>query len=33
VPVQGTYELDRAAEALHALGTSHTQGKLAVAIA
>ena len=33
VPVQGTYELDRAAEALQALGTSHTRGKLAVAIA
>jgi len=33
VPVQATYELDRAAEALQALGTTHTQGKLAIRIA
>jgi NADPH:quinone reductase len=33
VPVQGTYELDRAAEALQAIGTTHTQGKLAIRIA
>ena len=30
VPVQATYELDRAGEALQALGTTHTQGKLAI---
>jgi NADPH2:quinone reductase len=33
VPVQDTYELDRAGEALQALGTTHTQGKLAIRIA
>ncbi len=33
VPVQDTYELDRAPEALQALGTTHTQGKLAIRIA
>ena len=33
VPVQATYELDRAAEALQAIGTTHTQGKLAIRIA
>ena len=30
VPVQATYDLDRAPEALTALGTTHTQGKLAI---
>jgi NADPH:quinone reductase-like Zn-dependent oxidoreductase len=33
VPVQATYELDRATEALQALGTTHTQGKLAIRVA
>jgi NADPH:quinone reductase-like Zn-dependent oxidoreductase len=33
VPVQETYELDRAPEALQALGSTHTQGKLAIRIA
>jgi NADPH:quinone reductase-like Zn-dependent oxidoreductase len=33
VPVQGTYEFDRAPEALQALGTTHTQGKLGIGIA
>jgi NADPH2:quinone reductase len=33
VPVQDTYELDRAAEALQALGNTHTQGKLAIRVA
>ena len=33
VPIQATYTLDRAGEALLALGTTHTQGKLAVEIA
>jgi NADPH2:quinone reductase len=33
VPVQGTYPLERATEALKALATSHTQGKLAIRIA
>ncbi len=33
VPIQDTYELDRAGEALAALGTTHTQGKLAIRIA
>jgi NADPH2:quinone reductase len=33
VPVQDTYPLDRAAEALRALDTSHTQGKLAIRVA
>jgi NADPH2:quinone reductase len=32
VPVQATYELDRAAEALPALATTHTQGKLAIRV-
>ena len=32
VPVQDTYELDRAAEALQALGATHTQGKLAIRV-
>jgi NADPH:quinone reductase len=33
VSVQDTYELARAGEALQALGTTHTQGKLAIRIA
>ena len=33
VPVQDRYELERAGEALQALGTSHTQGKLALSVA
>jgi NADPH2:quinone reductase len=33
VHVQETYELDRAGEALQALGTTHTQGKLAIRVA
>jgi len=33
VPVQDTYPLDRATDALQALATSHTQGKLAIRIA
>ena len=33
VPVQATYELDRAPEALQALGAGHTQGKLAIRVA
>ena len=33
VPVQHTYQLERAGEALHALGNAHTQGKLAIRIA
>jgi NADPH:quinone reductase len=33
VAVQDTYELARAGEALQALGTTHTQGKLAIRIA
>ena len=33
VPVQATYELDRVAEALQAIGTTHTQGKLAIRVA
>ena len=32
VPVQETYELDRAPDALQALATTHTQGKLAIRI-
>ncbi|MGA2470911.1 MAG: zinc-binding dehydrogenase [Solirubrobacteraceae bacterium] len=32
VPVQTTYELARAPEALSALTTSHTQGKLAILV-
>jgi NADPH2:quinone reductase len=32
VPLQDTYELDRAAEALQALANSHTQGKLAIRV-
>ncbi len=33
VHVQDSYDLDRAPEALHALGSSHTQGKLAIRVA
>ena len=33
VPVQETYELDRAAEALEVLGATHTQGKLVIRVA
>ncbi len=33
VPIQHTYELDRAGEALQAIATTHTQGKLAIKIA
>jgi NADPH:quinone reductase-like Zn-dependent oxidoreductase len=33
VPIQNSYELARAGEALQALGTTHTQGKLAIRIA
>jgi NADPH2:quinone reductase len=33
VPIQRTYPLDRAGEALNALPTTHTQGKLSVTIA
>jgi NADPH:quinone reductase-like Zn-dependent oxidoreductase len=33
VPIQDTYELERAGEALQALGTTHTEGKLAITIA
>ena len=33
VPVQSTYDLDRAPEALQDLGTTHTQGKLAIRVA
>lgn len=33
VPVQDTYEIDRAPQALQALGGTHTQGKLAIKIA
>ena len=33
VPVQDTYELDRAVEALQVLGTTHTRGKLAIRLA
>jgi NADPH:quinone reductase len=32
VPVQATYELHQAADALAALGTTHTQGKLAIRV-
>ena len=32
VPVQATYELAQAPDALSALATAHTQGKLAVRI-
>ena len=32
VPIQATYELDRAPEALQALGSTHTQGKIAISI-
>jgi NADPH2:quinone reductase len=32
VPVQETYDLDRAPEALQALGSTHTQGKLAIKV-
>ena len=33
VPVQDTFGLDRAPEALAVLGSQHTQGKLAIRIA
>jgi NADPH2:quinone reductase len=33
VPVSDTYELERASEALQALATTHTQGKLAIRVA
>ncbi len=32
VPVQATYELAQAPDALQALGTSQTQGKLAILV-
>jgi len=32
VPVQDTYELNRAVEGLQALGATHTRGKLAISI-
>ncbi len=32
VPIQATYGLDRAPEALQALGTTHTQGKIAISV-
>ena len=32
VPIQDTYELDRAPEALETLGATHTQGKLAIRV-
>jgi NADPH:quinone reductase-like Zn-dependent oxidoreductase len=32
VPVQNTYELEQAPNALTALGTTHTQGKLGIRI-
>jgi NADPH:quinone reductase len=33
VPIQQTYELEQAAEALHALASDHTQGKRAIRVA
>jgi NADPH:quinone reductase-like Zn-dependent oxidoreductase len=33
VPIQQTYELEQAAEALHALATEHTRGKRAIRVA
>jgi NADPH:quinone reductase-like Zn-dependent oxidoreductase len=33
VPIQSTYGLDQAGDALGALGTEHTQGKLAIQVA
>jgi hypothetical protein len=33
VPIQDRYPLERAGDALHTLGTTHTQGKLAFQIA
>src|SRR5215212_5793387 len=33
VPIQQTYEIDQAGEALRALGTEHTQGKRAIRVA
>ncbi len=33
VPIQDSYELDRAGEALQVLATTHTQGKLAIRVA
>jgi NADPH:quinone reductase len=32
IPIQDRYDLDRAGEALQALGASHTQGKLAIGV-
>ena len=32
LPVQATYDLAEAADALNALATSHTQGKLAIRV-
>jgi NADPH:quinone reductase-like Zn-dependent oxidoreductase len=32
VPIQQTYELDQAGEALRALATEHTQGKRAIQV-
>jgi NADPH:quinone reductase-like Zn-dependent oxidoreductase len=32
VPIQGTYGLDQAGEALQAFGTAHTQGKLSIQV-
>ena len=31
-PIQSTYGLDQAGEALRALGTAHTQGKLGIQV-
>ena len=33
VPIQSTYGLDPAGEALRAFGTAHTQGKRAIQVA
>jgi NADPH2:quinone reductase len=33
VPIQATYDLDRAGEAMQALRTTHTQGKIAIRVA
>ena len=33
VHIQDSYDLDRAAEALQALGSTHTRGKLAIRVA
>jgi NADPH:quinone reductase-like Zn-dependent oxidoreductase len=32
VPIQATFELAQASDALTALGTTHTQGKLAIRV-